>query len=147
MNTCPDWLIQYVSCEVLIWLAVFSIVAFVGTLLAIPAILIRLPKEYFHDDHPRTWMEDHHPILRHVGLAIKNVVGTIFLVAGFAMLFLPGQGLLTMVIGISLIDFPGKRKIEKRLVGQPTIFQAINALREKFGKPPFILSDTPTQPE
>jgi hypothetical protein len=92
-------------------------------------------------------MEDHHPILRHVGLAIKNVVGTIFLVAGFAMLFLPGQGLLTMVIGISLIDFPGKRKIEKRLVSQPTIFQAINALREKFGKPPFILSDTPTQPE
>jgi hypothetical protein len=147
MNTCPDWLIQYLSCEVLIWLAVFSIVAFVGTLLAIPAILIRLPKEYFHDDHPRTWMEDHHPILRHVGLAIKNVVGTIFLVAGFAMLFLPGQGLLTMVIGISLIDFPGKRKIEKRLVSQPTIFQAINALREKFGKPPFILSDTPTQPE
>jgi hypothetical protein len=147
MNTCPDWLIQYLSCEVLIWLAVFSIVAFVGTLLAIPAILIRLPKEYFHDDHPRTWMEDHHPILRHVGLAIKNVVGTIFLVAGFAMLFLPGQGLLPMVIGISLIAFPGKRKLEKRLVSQPTIFQAINALREKFGKPPFILSDTPTQPE
>ena len=147
MDTCPDWLTQYLSCDVLIGLAVFSVVAFFGTLLAIPAILIRLPKEYFHDDHPRTWMEDHHPILRSIGIAIKNVVGAIFLIAGFAMLFLPGQGLLTMVIGISLIDFPGKRKIEKRLVGHPKIFHAINSLRGKFGKPPFILSDTTTPSE
>lgn len=147
MDICLDWLLPYVSCEVQIGLTVFSVVAFIGTLLAIPAILVRLPKEYFHDDHPRTWMEDHHPILRSVGLVIKNVVGIIFLVAGFAMLFLPGQGLLTMIIGFSLVDFPGKRKLEKRLVGQPKIFHAINSLREKFGKPPFIMSDTATPSE
>ena len=142
MDPCPNWLPPYLSCEILIGLAIFSVVAFIGTLLAIPAILIRLPQEYFHDDHPRTWMEDHHPILRILGLVIKNVVGAVFFMAGVAMLFLPGQGLLTMIIGISLVDFPGKRKLEKRLVGQPKIFQAINALREKFGKPPFIMSAT-----
>ncbi len=140
MDTCPSLVADYISCEILIWLTVFSIVAFIGTLLTIPAILIRLPADYFDGQRAREWMKHHHPILRGMGLALKNGLGIIFLLAGFAMLFLPGQGVLTMVIGVSLLDFPGKRKLERKLISQPTIFQAVNALRHKFGKPPFVLS-------
>lgn len=139
-----DWLLstvqQYVSTETLIWLTALSMVFFVGTLIAIPFILVRLPADYFDVRVPRPWMEDHHPVLRLVGHIVKNAVGAIFLFAGFLMLFLPGQGVLTMLIGISMLDFPGKRKVEAKLIGQPTVLSVINAMRQKFNKPPLLLA-------
>ena len=129
------------SREALLALFAFSIVGFVGSLIVIPIILVRLDARYFHPQHPRTWMEDHHPVLRLIGHVIKNAVGVILLLAGFAMLFLPGQGILTMLIGISFLDFPGKRHLEAKIVGQPTVLRGINTLREKFGKPPLIVED------
>jgi len=128
---------QYISPDTLIALTVFSVVAFIGTLLAIPAILVRLPADYFQYHKRRPWMDGAHPVLRTLGFAIKNSVGIIFLLAGIAMIFLPGQGILTMIIGISLLDFPGKLTLERRLISQPTVFQAINALRRKCGHSPF----------
>jgi len=139
-----DWLLatvqQYVSTEMLIWLTALSMVFFVGTLIAIPFILVRLPADYFDIRVPRTWMEDHHPVLRLFGHFVKNVVGAVFVFAGFLMLFLPGQGVLTMLIGISMLDFPGKRKIEATLIGQPTVLSVINGMRQKFNKPPLRLA-------
>lgn len=131
---------QYVSTETLVALTVLSIVFFVGSLIAIPFILVRLPTDFFDIRVPRPWMEDHHPVLRVMGHLVKNVVGAIFLFAGFLMLFLPGQGILTMLIGISMLDFPGKRKVEAKLIGQPAVLHTINGMREKFGKPPLIIA-------
>jgi hypothetical protein len=113
---------------------------FVGTLIAIPIILMRLPADYFDTRIPRPWMENHHPVLRLLGHIVKNVVGAIFLFAGFLMLFLPGQGVLTMLIGLSLIEFPGKRRVEAKIVGQSTVLSTINAMRAKFDKPPLIIA-------
>lgn len=134
---------QYVSTETLVALTILSIVFFVGSLIAIPFILVRLPTDFFDIRVPRPWMEDHHPVLRVMGHLVKNVIGVIFLFAGFLMLFLPGQGILTMLIGISMLDFPGKRKVEAKLIGQPTVLHAINGMREKFGKPPLIIAPDP----
>lgn len=131
---------QYVSTETLVMLTILSLVFFVGSLIAIPFILVRLPADFFDIRVPRPWMKDHHPVLRLVGHLVKNVVGVIFLFAGFLMLFLPGQGILTMLIGISMLDFPGKRKLEARMIGQPTVLHAINSMREKFSKPPLIIA-------
>lgn len=131
---------QYVSTETLVALTVLSIVFFVGSLIAIPFILVRLPTDFFDIRVPRPWMEDHHPVLRVMGHLVKNLVGAIFLFAGFLMLFLPGQGILTMLIGISMLDFPGKRNVEAKLIGQPAVLHAINGMREKFGKPPLIIA-------
>lgn len=131
---------RYISSETLIWLAALSIVFFIGTLIAIPFILVRLSADYFDVRVPRPWMQDHHPVLRVAGHIVKNAVGAVFLFAGFLMLFLPGQGVLTMVIGISMLDFPGKRKIEAKLIGQPTVLNVINSMRKKYGKPPLVLA-------
>ncbi len=142
-----DWLLstvqQYVSAETLVALTVISIVFFVGSLIAIPFILVRLPADFFDIRVPRPWMEDHHPVLRVLGHLVKNVVGAIFLFVGFLMLFLPGQGVLTMLIGISMLDFPGKRKLEAKMIGQPAVLNTINGMREKFGKPPLIIAPGP----
>jgi Putative transmembrane protein (PGPGW) len=134
---------QYVSTETLVMLTVLSIIFFVGSLIAIPFILVRLPANFFDIRVPRPWMEDHHPVLRMLGHLAKNAVGAIFLFVGFLMLFLPGQGILTMLIGISMLDFPGKRKLEAWLIGQPAVLNTINGMREKFGKPPLIIAPDP----
>jgi hypothetical protein len=134
---------QYISTETLVTLTALSIVFFVGSLIAIPFILVRLPTEFFDTRVPRRWMENHHPVLRLLGHLAKNVVGAIFLFAGFLMLFLPGQGILTMLIGITMLDFPGKRKLEAKMIGQPAVLNAINGMREKFGKPPLTIAPGP----
>jgi hypothetical protein len=131
---------QYVSTETLVMLTALSIIFFVGSLIAIPFILIRLPTDFFDIRIPRPWMKDHHPVLRLLGHLVKNIVGVIFLFAGFLMLFLPGQGILTMLIGISMLDFPGKRKLEAKLIGQPAVLNAINSMRDKFSKPPLTIA-------
>jgi len=127
------------STDVLLWLFAFSIAGFIASLIAIPFILVKLPPDYFDERRPRTWMENHHPVLRLTGRLFKNAIGVVLLLAGIAMLFLPGQGVLTILIGISMVDFPGKRGLERRLVSQPTVLQTINKLRAKFGHPPLTL--------
>ena len=131
---------QWVPINILVGLTAASVIGFIGSLIAIPWILTRLPSDYFDMRVPRYWMKDHHPVLRTIGLIVKNIAGSIFLIAGFLMLFLPGQGLLTMLIGISFMDFPNKRKLEARIIGQPALLKAINAMRQKFNKLPLTLS-------
>ena len=82
-----------VSEEALITLGILSIIMFAGTIVAIPIILNRLPSNYFQHDLEHKWMKDYHPIFRNIGLVLKNTVGLIFLLAGIAMLVLPGQGI------------------------------------------------------
>lgn len=126
--------------RVLPYLAAASVVMFVGSLVAIPWILVRLPADYFDTRVARHWMRDHHPVLRGVGLLVKNALGLVFLVSGVAMLVLPGQGILTILTGLSLVDFPDKRQLEARLVAQPAVLRGINAVRVRFGRPPLVLA-------
>ncbi len=131
-----DWLYS----SSLVWpIFVLSVATFVGSLIMIPWILVRLPSHYFDERHPRTWLKDHHPVLRKAGFVVKNLVGVGFLLAGIAMLVLPGQGLLTMLIGISFIDFPGKRALERKIVSVPVVLSAINGVRARFGHAPLIV--------
>ncbi len=125
---------------VLYWLTGASLACFIGSLIAIPFILVRLPADYFDTRVPRHWMKDHHPVMKIFGHLVKNTFGAVFLLAGFLMLFLPGQGILTMLIGLSLIDFPGKRVLEARLIGRPSLLHAINRVRARFGKPPLVIA-------
>jgi hypothetical protein len=67
---------------------------------------------------------------------LKNILGALFVLAGVAMLVLPGQGILTILIGLSLTDFPGKRDLELKLIKKPSVYKAINWMRRKYKKPP-----------
>lgn len=131
---------QWIPADMLINLTIISIISFIASLAIIPFILIRLPHDYFDIRIPRHWMKDHHPILRILGLIAKNILGGVFLIAGFIMLFLPGQGILTMLIGISFLDFPRKRLLEAKIIEQPVILNTINTMRQKCNKLPLTLS-------
>jgi hypothetical protein len=123
---------------VLWWSLLFSTAVFVGSLLAIPWMITRLPPDYF--DHERR-MAARPPVeqrwLYYLFLVVKNLAGCIFLVAGLAMLVLPGQGILTVLIGISLINFPGKYRLERYLVSRRWVLRPLNWLRRRKGQPPF----------
>ena len=77
----------------------------------------------------------------------KNLIGVVLVVVGFILALpgVPGQGLLTMLVGVFLLDFPGKKKIELKAVSKPRILRNINRLRARFNKPP--LMTTPASKE
>lgn len=68
----------------------------------------------------------------------KIIVGVFLLVCGVVMLVLPGQGLITILIGLSLLPFPGKNKIEQNLLSRKSVRSSLNWIRIKANKAPFI---------
>jgi hypothetical protein len=121
---------------VVLFLITFSI-----SLGIVSFILVRIPPDYFKKDNPRKVLPNHHRAVRSLVIVLRNILG-VFLVALGIVLSLPGvpgQGILTILLGIMLLDFPGKRGLEYKLVSRPKVRQAINKLRNKFGKPELIL--------
>lgn len=117
----------------------------IGTLalsvVLIPVLIARLPADYYVRTPaslfepypgPAAWL--------HWTVAIgKNFLGLLLLVAGSAMLFLPGQGLLTILAGLALVDFPYKRRLELRLFAAPGVAKVVAWARTRAGKPPLRL--------
>lgn len=117
------------------------IVMSIGGLVLVSAILIRLPVDYFSDSPQRGYWADSHPALRWTGLIVKNLAGVALVILGIILSLpgVPGPGFLTILIGVMLTDFPGKRRLECWLIRRPTLNVAVNDLRRKYGKPPFAL--------
>ncbi|UOG93217.1 MAG: PGPGW domain-containing protein [Candidatus Thiothrix sulfatifontis] len=115
-----------------IWLGAISAITFVLSLLLLPWFVARIPSDYFirlRDVH--RW----HVLLQPRTIA-RNLLGLPVLLAGIAMLILPGQGLLTMMIGLGIMNFPGKFELEKWIVTRKGVLQALNWIRRKAKHPP-----------
>jgi hypothetical protein len=117
-----------------IWLVlgVLSVLAFAVTAVLVPLALVRMPKDFFMREGPAR----HLPLPLRV---LKNVLGVVLVLIGIAMLVLPGQGLITIALGLGLVDFPGRRRFELAVVGRPAVLKSINALRRKLGREPLEL--------
>ena len=97
-------------------------------------VIKKLPTNYFsHEKRHLSKLGSYHPIVYLILRIIKNLLGVIFFIAGVAMLVLPGQGILTMLIGMGLTDFPGKYRIERKIVSNKKIFKALNWVRKRAG--------------
>lgn len=120
-------------------LGLLSVVTFIGSLLTVPWLIGRLPANYFLR-HRQKVEERHrrHPLVARIIFVLRNTVGLILLLAGMAMLVLPGQGLITILIGVSFMDFPKKHELEEVLVRRPGITRSLNWLRRKQKKEPFV---------
>lgn len=107
----------------------------VGGLLLVPWLVARIPSDYFatFEPPPVLWSRAH-PVLRVVLVVAKSLLGAVLLVAGTLMLFLPGQGILTLLVGLMLLDFPGKRRLELWLVRRRGLVRGINWIRERAGR-------------
>ncbi len=120
--------------SLLVWLFGLSIGSLVVTALLLPVVVRRLPPDYFVATR-RDLAAQRSP-LQWAGHLAKNALGALFVLAGLAMLVLPGQGLLTILIGLLLVDFPGKRALERRFVRRRGVLEFLNRMRARHGRPP-----------
>lgn len=115
------------------FLAIASLITFLFSLLLIPAMVAHMPRDYF-----LIIVRRHQPIRPNlVILLIKNTFGALLLIAGIAMLFLPGQGLLTIILGLIFLSFPGKQRLLLGLLTRPALRNSLNWIRRKTGKSEF----------
>jgi hypothetical protein len=128
-----------------LWIAGASLLTFVATLAIFPWIVVRIPAEYFAGrKRPRKYKLHHHlPVTRLLLLIVKNLIGGVFVLAGIVMLVLPGQGVLTIMLGIALMDFPGKFQLERWIVSRGPTLWFINRLRRRRGRPALVLEGQP----
>jgi hypothetical protein len=120
--------------NILGWAGLLSLIMMVATLLAVPLIIISLPPQYLNEEKDR--LSELQSPWRWPYLVVKNIMGAVLLLAGVAMLILPGQGLLTLAIGLGLMNFPGKRSLIRRLIGRPRVLRTINQWRARAHKEP-----------
>jgi|TARA_X000001036_G_scaffold63086_1_gene53600 hypothetical protein len=117
------------------WLGVVSLLIFIFSLISIRWLVTLIPSDYFTNKgtsefkkrYPLTWL---------FSIVIKNIIGYALILGGLLMLVLPGQGLFTIFIGLILSNYPGKYKLERKLISIPSIFKMVNWLRDKSNKPP-----------
>ena len=127
--------------ETLLWLVVMaSAVMVIVSMVAVPWLVLRLPEDYYARRATRPRLSTLPAPLRMPVLVLKNGIGGVLLLAGIAMLFLPGQGLLTVLLALALLDFPGKLRAERWLVSRPAVFATLNWLRRRGGRPPLRMT-------
>jgi hypothetical protein len=120
-----------------IWLAIISGVTLAASALLIPWFVAKLPADYFsRDEHPAAWANTH-PLLRVMLVIGKNLLGLLLIALGILMLVLPGQGVLTMVAGIALVDFPGRHRAVQWMVARDPVMNALNWVRRRAKQPEF----------
>jgi hypothetical protein len=124
--------------EVPRWLEVtliaVSIAMFVGSLVAIPWMIRRLPSDHFVRP-PQA-----HSLKTKV---LRNVAGAILVALGIAMLVLPGQGIIAVLFGLSIMDLKIKARIMRRLLCQKKIQEGVQRIRAKAGKQPLAIPAAP----
>ncbi len=132
-----------------LWGLVLYLVTFLVSTVLVALLLLKLPATYFCDASPLVFWNDRSPVLCWTGLLFKNLLGVLLVVLGGIMVFpgIPGPGVLMLVLGFTLLDFPGKRRLEQWLIRRPTVLSAMNRLRQRYGKPPLVVERSRTSEE
>lgn len=127
------------------WIALGSIIVFLVSIAAIPLIVARIPIDYFnYEKRHKLTANSRHPLIQALITGFKNLLGAVMVLAGIIMLFTPGQGLISILFGLMIMNYPGKYRLERWFINRPLIWKTINHLRKKQNKAPLLPLDTPT---
>jgi hypothetical protein len=119
------------------WFIGVSVASLVAAVLLVPALIKRIPADYFsHSRRHRLVANSRYPALNFALTGAKNLLGAILVLAGLLMLFVPGQGLITLLVGLMIMNYPGKFVLERWLIRRPHVLSAVNWLRARHGQPP-----------
>ncbi len=126
-----------------LFLVIFSGASLVLSIVGCAALITYLPPNYFNFNETHPARPIINPILRHFVFVLKNVVGFLLIVAGVLLSVpgVPGQGLLTILSGLIISDFPGKKRLARRIIRIRAVYVAANKIRAKFNRPPLILDE------
>jgi hypothetical protein len=117
----------------------FFIISVTLSLVIVGIVMVKIPENYFSSHYQYDFLPNSSWITRWGAVIAKNVAGLILIIAGIVMLVGPGQGILTILIGLILMDIPGKRPLEAKLIKRPVILAAVNNFRAKYNKPPLVM--------
>ncbi|MEJ7848900.1 MAG: hypothetical protein WKF92_12525 [Pyrinomonadaceae bacterium] len=137
-----DWLAEFWIAFTWEWILLslgLLVVSFLASTALVAFVMVKIPENYFSSHYQQDFLPNSSWFTRWGVVVVKNVVGIIIVLAGIVMLIGPGPGILTILIGSIMIDIPGKRPLEARLLKQPTVLSAANNLRARYGKPPLIM--------
>lgn len=117
-----------------------SILTFLISLILLPWLILAIPEDYFVDKtrHRMSWKGNLYP-LRLLTMILKNLLGLLLICIGFLLLVLPGQGILTLLAGFVLIDFPGKFRFLRWIARKERVLSSLNWIRSKGNKTPFVV--------
>jgi Putative transmembrane protein (PGPGW) len=119
-----------------------SVIATVGGVVVVGIVLVKLPAGYFGASAVRrALLPDTHPLVQWTAAFLKNLLGAALVVLGLVMSVpgIPGPGIITILLGLMLLDFADKRRWAKWVISRPPILRVVNGLRRKCGKPPFVM--------
>jgi|SRR6185369_15734648 len=122
--------------------ALLFVASFLINLAIVSVILVKLPKDHFSKRRKTKFWSGPHPALHAAKVIGKNVAGVLLVALGVVLSIpgVPGQGLLTILLGVMLLDFPGRHRLEQKLLSKPSIVNSINRLRKRFDKEPLELN-------
>lgn len=129
-----DWLQQH------IWtITAVSVGVFIVTLVVGGWFVVRMPPDYFrHPERQSEWFTELPRLLRTALRWLRNLFGVVLILVGIVLSLplVPGPGVVTILIGLSLTDFPGKHRLIRWLAGKRLVLSPLNWLRGKWGRPP-----------
>ena len=139
-----DWLIDFwqslTLTKILVFLGLF-LISLVLSFLAIGIVMVKIPANYFSSHYKQDFLPGSHWTVRWGAVIAKNIFGVFLIILGLLLSLpgVPGQGILTILLGLIMIDIPGKRPLEARIIKRPTVLAAVNRLRAKYDKPELML--------
>jgi len=126
--------------QVLLGLGIF-VVSLAFSFASIVIVLVKIPANYFSTHYKQDFLPDSSWIVRWGAVIAKNLFGVFLILLGIVISLpgVPGQGILTILLGIIMLDIPGKRPLEAKIIQRPAVLSAANKLRLRWDKPPLIL--------
>jgi hypothetical protein len=139
-----EWLTDY--WDSLTWSGILTavglfVLSVVISFAALAIVAVKIPRGYFSSHYRQDFLPNSSWIVRWGATIGKNALGVILILLGVVLSLpgIPGQGILTILLGLILLDIPGKRPLECRIVKLPKVLSSINKLRKKFDKEPLIV--------
>jgi hypothetical protein len=127
LDRVPSWIEwEHVALAALVWVLLTT-----GSLAIVLRIALALPEDYFEVDQPPLTSWPATRIARNGTGMVLIAVGAVLSIPG-----VPGQGVLTILVGLFLVDFPRRQQLERALARRAGVLPALNRLRARFGRAP-----------
>src|SRR5215210_4318106 len=131
-----DWLLRQWQSLTLYQVLVFGglfVASLVFSFVVLAVVMVKIPENYFSSHYQQDFMPNSRFLVRWGVVIAKNLLGVFLVILGIILSLpgVPGQGLLTILLGLIMLDIPGKRPLEARIIKRPTIRAAINNLRSR----------------
>lgn len=139
-----EWLSEYWHAltwgRILLGVGVF-LLSFTISFFAIAIVMVKIPANYFSSHYRQDFMPNSPWLVRWGVVIVKNVFGFLLILLGILLSLpgVPGQGILTILLGLIMLDIPGKRPLEAKIIKRPNVLSAVNRLRNRYGKSPLIM--------